>query len=97
MFRKFRKALREAGMSRTKRPQWKFRPSMGQLLTELEDRQLLSVSGVHTDATTSRDGSSPKSSEKLSPYKSITLTPTLQRPCMSRLSTAAFCCGAPPE
>ena len=42
MFRKFRRALREAGLSRIKRPRWKFRPSMGQLLTELEDRQLLS-------------------------------------------------------
>lgn len=42
MFRKFRKTLREAGLSRTTRPRRKFRPSMGQSLTELEDRQLLS-------------------------------------------------------
>ena len=42
MFRNLRKTLREAGLSRTKRPRRKFRPSMGQSLTELEDRQLLS-------------------------------------------------------
>ena len=34
MFRKLRKSLREAGLSRAKRPRRKFRPSMGQSLTE---------------------------------------------------------------
>ena len=42
MFRNLRKTLREAGLSRTNRLRRKFRPSMGQSLTELEDRQLLS-------------------------------------------------------
>ena len=51
MFRKFRKTLREAGLSRTKRPRRKFRPSMGQSLTELEDRQLLSRSRRSNSST----------------------------------------------
>ena len=43
MFRKFGKTLREAGLSRTKRPRREYRPSMGQSLTKsLENRRLLS-------------------------------------------------------
>ena len=50
MFRRLKKALRRAGLGQTYRPKRRYAPSLGSSLTQLEDRQLLSGQGEHSQA-----------------------------------------------